>query len=741
MPEVQSLPPGPLRPYLFHGVGLHSRAGTSEAVADCPWCSREGKWYVSTETGLWQCKVCGEQGNLTKFLQRLWKESANATGESDYLALAKDRGLLFPETLERWGAVKSLLTGEWLIPGYTLEGKIVQLYRYGRDWKDRRLKLFATTGVGHCPYGVPLYRKEARRVHVCEGPWDGMVLWELLHRAKLMGERLVPTANEGVSLGAEQAVLAVPGCNVFAEIWGRLFVGKEVSFLYDNDHSREHNGREVRGAGYLGTRRAVGVLAKCPESPSSVHYLRWGEEGYDPALPSGFDLRDWLRQGRDLPARLSLLCQLLERVVPIPQEWVTGGRPNGGSDGSVRTECLPCDSWKTLVNSWRRSGLKWIEGLDKALSVMLASIASTEGVGEQLWIKVISPPSGGKTTLCEALTVNKQYVYAKSTLRGFHSGYDDGSGKNHSPLQYMHNKTLVTKDGDALLQSPNLGQILSEGRDVYDRSSRSSYRTGQSKDWEGLNITWLLCGTSSLRMLDSTELGERFLDCVIVEDIDEDLEDEIGWVVANRAAHDSAYRSDGKLETRDSPEMVRAKRLTGGYVGWLRENSLDLVGGVACPEGTLRTIQRWATFVAYIRARPSKRQAEKEHREMAFRLISQFVRLAKFLAVVLNANSVDEEVLRRVRAVALDTARGRTFEIVKRLYSFPDGLETPAAAASLHYNEESEKKFLYFLRSIKVLSYARPAAREGLFRPVMRWRLTPRLRGLYEEIHEDAEGR
>jgi len=37
-------------------------------------------------------------------------------------------------------------------------------------------------------------------------------------------------------------------------------------------------------------KRAASILSKV----SSVGYLKWGELGYDPELPSGFDVRDFL---------------------------------------------------------------------------------------------------------------------------------------------------------------------------------------------------------------------------------------------------------------------------------------------------------------------------------------------------------------------------------------------------------------------------------------------------------------
>ena len=200
-----------------------------------------------------------------------------------------------------------------------------------------------------------------------------------------------------------------------------------------------------------------------------------------------------------LSQRLVALEGILERIVAVPDEWLHGkGKSSTSRDETPEIECLPCDSYKELIDAWQKA-LHWTAGLDYALSVMLASIMSTKGIGDPLWIKVIGPAACGKSTLCEALSINTEYILAKSTIRGFHSGYStDGDTKtDHSLIPLVRGKTLVTKDGDTLLQLPNLPQILSEGRDLYDGTSRTHYRNAMGKDYTNVKMTWLLCGTNS----------------------------------------------------------------------------------------------------------------------------------------------------------------------------------------------------------------------------------------------------
>lgn len=728
-----------LKPYLFHGLQLDARGDSDHAFADCPFCSREGKFTVNKDNGLWDCKVCkaGNErggGNVYTFIRLLWEESDKHTN-GDSAVLAKDRKLLDQGTLSEWGAAKSTLTGDWLIPGYAPDGKLNQLYKYATDWKTKKRLLLATPELHHQLFGVPLFDADKPIVYLCEGHWDGMALWETLRFTKNSDQGLSLTASDLSSLYATANVLAVPGCNVFVEQWSKLLDGKSVVLMFDNDHSKQLNGKAVDGAGYAGMKRVANILSKSDHKPKELLYLKWGKDGYDPKLPSGYDVRDAITSGGLTQAdRIRSLGWLLGKVVPIPSDWI-GGRSLKSPRGGVEMDCRSCSEWKNLVMAWRKA-MRWTEGLDRALSVMLSCIASTKAIGDQLWCKIIGPAASGKSTLCEAISVARKHVLAKSTIRGFHSGFktDPHGDEDNSLVAQLYDKTLVTKDGDTLLQAPNLQQILSEARDLYDSTSRTHYRNKTSRDYQGVRMTWILCGTPSLREIDSSELGERFLDCVIMEKIDDDLEDEILLRVANRAERIMSLEADGKVETQHDPDLVNAMQLTGGYVNYLRENAQELLSRVTMSDHVLTKCIHLGKFVAYMRARPSEKQDESADRECATRLVSQLVRLAKCLAVVLNRRDVDEEVMRRVGRVAMDTARGRSLEILKVLHKVGDGgTESKALAIWTNETEDSQRKMLRFLRMIEALETVTVDIAKGIkSRP--RWRLTRKMKDLYEEV-------
>lgn len=447
----------------------------------------------------------------------------------------------------------------------------------------------------------------------------------------------------------------------------------------------------------------------------------------------------------DIAEKVERMEWLFESLVPVPKEWLTHKRVAGkaGTTKNTEVEPLECANYDILVDAWRKT-VKWTDGMDCALSCMLASIISTKFLGDQLWLKVLGPPSCGKTTLVEGLAANKKYVFSKSTISGFHSGYGGDPKQDNSLLKLVNDKTLATKDGDTLLKAPNLGKILAEARDIYDRVSRSQYLNKMGKDYEGLNMTWILCGTASLKSIDDSELGERFLDCVVMDEIDEDLEDEVGWMAANRADQDIEIESNGSVEGRYSPDRLQAHRLSSGYINYLRENAQDILRNIKNPDWAKRTCMKLGKFVAFMRARPSKSQEETSEREFSARLVSQHVRLSKCLAAVMNKQTIDNDVMQRVIKVALDTARGIGLEMVKKLHNHgEEGCSIHALEMYTGFTMSQVTRQLRFYKrvgAVESFTARWKVKKTGQIRTAPRWRLSRMMYRLYENVYEAYEG-
>lgn len=284
MPGITDVPKA-LKPYVFHGLELSYRGTSTEALGVCLFCDKL-KFYVNVTNGLFHCKVCGASGNSLTFVRKLWEVSPM----EGYEELRAERRLLFAATLRQWGVRKSALDGAWILPGCNAKGDVATLYRYA----GRPARLYATPDLYHGYFGS--IDKSASTVYVCEGPWDGMALKEVLGAAKGEAGGLEQTSNREVSLLADAGVIATPGCNVFSESWLPLFSRKRVVLLYDNDYPISHprTGSVMDPAGWAGMKRVAQMMASAEEPPAEVHYLAWGEGNHEPGLPPGYDVRDAL---------------------------------------------------------------------------------------------------------------------------------------------------------------------------------------------------------------------------------------------------------------------------------------------------------------------------------------------------------------------------------------------------------------------------------------------------------------
>lgn len=725
-----SVEPRPLLPFLRHGLDLQWQ-GKEQGTADCPFCGKESKLYVKVANGLWDCKVCGERGNDVTFMRLLHELGQQVTPEYD--RLVSHRRLVSDIGLKAWGIVQNPLTAEWLIPAYGVDGKLTTLYRYLEHkgkWSvwptPNGSKDVKANSSRHGLFGVKLFDASKPYVLICEGIWDGVALWETIQ-----GTNLEETCN----------ILAVPGANVWLPSWATLLAGKVVWLLYDNDYPKAHpkTKKLSKPVGTQGMQRVVDLLRKEDELPKEVKYLCWGDKGYDPRLPDGHDVRDYLSTGPNgkpatLNQRRDNLARLLERMRPVPSEWVPGTSVD--EDGSLELKAKPCTAWRVLINSYYKS-LKMDERMNRAVAYMLATIISTELPGDQLWIKLIGPPSCGKTTLCEIMGVAKKYVSVKSTIRGFHSGaIIPGENKDVSLAGKMNGKTLIIKDGDTLLTAPNKQQILGEARDLYDRQARTEYRNGVANNYLDHSMTMILAGTESLRELDTSELGERFVDVVIMEHIDEDKEEEIGLRLIYQQNRQLSILKTEENKSQDTPEMLETKQLTKGYIEYLKKEIQHRVEEVTMSDDAARMCVNLGRFISYLRARPSNKQKEKTQRELCYRLGKQLHKMAKCLAVILNRKDMDSEVMQRVRQVAFDTARGRTLEICQLMYNAGQkGLEIEDMGNRTGNDLEEEKAYVKFLRKLKaVYAFTVRLNPSSALRSRVRYRLTDKFQTLFAQV-------
>lgn len=754
---VKDKTPAALRSYRALGVQFGKVDEAQAHAEECPFCDRgPNKFSVVLATTQYHCVVCGADGNALTFAREVAEQGTCTDDEA--AALAADRGFLDPKTVRDWGLVKSPITREWVWPQCTHDGRLCSLarYEYHPPVKKRILKGMTTNGVEEVPddsglsvgmFGVPLFDQAKPTVYVCES-WNAPALWEVLKLARDAGDgALELTGVESDSLAAGANVIGVPGANVWQDRWSRLLAGKRVVLMVDNDHPKfnKKQGKNLEGAGTAGARRTAALLVNATEPPESIHVVLWGPgddewPGYSKDLPSGYDLRDALvAAGSDPGEKVRALAGVLKLVHPIPAGWVPG-RGAGAARGSPHLVPMDCRTYADLVRAWRPA-MHWSDDLDHMMTVCLAAVVSTETRGEQIWVMAMAPPSSGKTTIVDAIGVARDYIWMKSVLNKIHSGYkeDKEGSKDFGDVPMLKNKTVIVKDGDPLLQDPNRGLILAQYRDIYDGSASIKYGHGVMFNHEGVRFTMIICGTAKLRELDAVEAGARYIYCSFNEHPDAGRERQINFHLAYRALRDVRAVANGSVESHHDPDLIRAKRMTGGYVNYLRRNAEMVLSAVRMSDESVERVIVFGEFCAFLRARPPKWQDEVTEREMSHRLVSQFIRLAVCLAAVRNKDEVDAEVLVQVRRVALDTARGRTLNLATALYRHGrDGRTAQALESELGEGADKVLALCKFLVQIGVCERVPATEANALQRPGKRWRLTPRVEKLYREVCGDA---
>lgn len=732
MPETEKNLPTALEPFAFHGVDLAYREGDAEARGDCPFCGREGKFYVNAEDGRWNCRVCSEHGNVHSFMGWYWEACSQAGEKLDRFAEEKR---LPRYALDLWGVRVSPLLGDLVLPGYDAAGKVNQLYRWVWNPVESRWYWRLAKGTNHRMHGVNLFDRERSRVYVCEGLGDAVALRHTLAAWREVDGVFVPAEDGGESLLADANVIAVPTCTTFAEQWTPLFAGKDVYLMFDNDHPDKMG----RCAGTEGAKHVVNVMVVADDPPASIHRLKWGEADHDPDLPHRYDIRDLLAfppeevSGTYEDEVSSRLHFMFERIEPVPADWVEGAKKKG----KPLVEPLPCKSWDELVKVCEKA-LHFHEGMFRGLAVMMAAASSVDIGADQLWVKFIGPPSSGKTTLAEGLLIARKYATSISILTGLHSGYkgpESEGDKDFSVMARVKGKAAIIKDGDTLLQTENRAKTLSDLRDAYDRFTSTNYKNGINREYRDHAFVLLLFGTSSLRLLDNSEMGQRMLDCVIMDGVDEKVEAKVIEAKRHRIRLIMSNQSTANGEKTEGKDLVLAKRMVAGYLIHLRENIKYLIEKVDPTEKSLIEIEGLAKFVAIFRARPSTVQTEEQSRELGARLFDQLAKLAYCLCVVMNKTKFDKDVMDIVRKTALDTCRGKTLNIARTLYKAgPQGKSKNDLGILVNMGSNEITPLLTFLKAIDIMEPFAKQGKVGLGAGSNRWRLTKSAFDLYGKV-------
>lgn len=430
--------------------------------------------------------------------------------------------------------------------------------------------------------------------------------------------------------------------------------------------------------------------------------------------------------GDGLAARKRSLETLLGWLQPVPAEWIVVEE----TDQSDELAPLPCTTYKQVVTTWRKA-LKWRQHMDDVLSTMLAVALSTVQQGDQLMLMVIGHAGSGKTRFCDAMLVSKKCMPVEH-VTGILSGFKDNEGNDYSLLARGNRKCWITPEGDVLMSNPNAVQVMSQIRRAFDGTTGATYKNEKDdKRYGGLRIPWIMAGTPALLDMDQSRLGDRFLK-VYVESPNYDQRKEILRRIVRTAA--DAVKTEAVGENLVGPKLQEAYQRTGGYVDWLRDNT-DKLGKILVEEHHLEDCALLAEFAAFMRARPGKNEESEPTKEEPNRLAHQFVRMMCCLTVVLNRERVDDEVMRRVRKIAMDTSRGPVLDITRAMYkAHPNFMTSRALSIYTDASEDRTRKLLKYLRGVGAVQLNSDTQKYKKASTKAMWGLTDELAALCEEV-------
>ncbi|MEM4359830.1 MAG: hypothetical protein QXT45_04820 [Candidatus Bilamarchaeaceae archaeon] len=661
-----------LAPYKSLGVTFIDESASQVYAHECPFCGKHNKFSVATvegKEGLWHCWSCqtGGGGNLVKFLTLFHQKCLKST--TDYHELAKAKSVP-QEVFSEGKVVRSVLTGEWLIPTFNLEGSVINLHR----WDKEHNRLLGLPGVSCGLLGLDIFAddstSELRPLWILEGHWD-----------YLCGRYL--------SAGSGFDVLGVPGASSWKRDWNTFIQNRRtVCWIFDNDHPRETKDGVILQPGLNGMLRSAKIAAS--EILGDQYYIKWPD-----GLKDGYDFRDLMIDLSKTHRHRSGLIRAIKSYITdnlvLYEPDDSGDSSNNKSsykddehsdesDGEETISPIKIDTWEELLAAIETE-IMLTSSMKDSLAVMLSIVISTRLADDALWCYLVGPPGSGKSTLCLLFTTAKDFCVALDRVTGLHSGWKatkSQKAKRGDPslIPHLNGKTWIVKDWTMFLTTAETvkNNVYGELRDIYDGETSNRYRNMESTSYRGVKFSLIAGVTDEIYYSNNSHLGERFL---LIDITDRFHGSHMHVDQIRRIKYQSLLESFPSMQRNGSAEVVGAgvklavsRRAVLGFLQTLttimEENPPPKISDRAG-----RIITNLARIVAAIRGKVRRDAAclppMKSRTEVGSRLVGQLQKLALCLAVVFGKDEVDDEVLRVIKRVARDTVKGFRLDIAEQL--------------------------------------------------------------------------
>lgn len=611
--------------FFMCGVDRHGKTSGDEYVTTCPFCSRENKFYIHTQKSVWQCKVCGEQGNYLKFLERA-SHYAEQYITPEYLGiLAADRKLPV-EAFEQ--ANIGCDSKQYYFPYFDYEGKFcgLRLYHLGK----KPITVAGTTA--QIFFLQDLAKREKEPVYICEGEGDTFAFRHLL---KI-------TNKPGVVVG-------IPGVNIFKDEWVDYFYNRDVICLFDNDDA--------------GMEGEIRVHEKLSGVASSIRYLHWPLDTQ--RYPVKYDIRDFVshlvirkNKPKTAYARIQKWLETVPRkaLVVSEKDKASGQLVIKEKFADVRTDV----TFDEIVASFKK--YLYLRDLTP-IKLMLAVILANRIRSERVWMFFVAPPSNTKTEFLTALSMCPETRHITTlTDKTLVSGWT-GGGKDPSLIPLLNNKILVIKDFTPILTMPPQVRevIYSQLRDIYDGSFEKVYGHNIVRSYKNIHFGVIAAVTGSIERTAAMQqtLGERFLRYSLPidsEDLTQSSEQKI--MAKNYRAFDAV--------TKEYDERQKVQILIRNFLQYHKPPP------VVVSEEYKDRIIYLGRLVASMRGVVDRdfkeRMMYKPTKEGPTRIIKQFKLLCIGLASVEGRTGINQNDYAILKKVALSSTPSRVEIIIRTLH-------------------------------------------------------------------------
>lgn len=680
-----------LAPYKFHGVDFRTTKN-GQAIATCPYCAQddsrtgEGHFFVSVKTGQYQCKKCGEEGNVYTFLTKLHQRLLAETTDAHLKALSKDRGGQPFDSFASHDVAFDEVGHRYLIPVPNGNGALANLLAYAP--KSEKRKPLPTTGCALHLYGLPDLKDEGP-IYLVEGPWKKQALCWLLEKVGLDQDLY--------------SVLSTLGAGSFKKEWAEKFKDRDVILMYDNDQTGSTNMDKVSK-----------LLAPVASSVRRIVWPASTEEKYG--------VNDFVADNRKTPKKA---WRLLKSFVP---EATTGS-------GKKARPKLVRKFFKDVLKDFRKATVHMSRTYEDVLTVVMAVVLSAQldnsGLMSErsripLWLFLVGPPGVGKTLLIHSFleAAEQSHFLSCLTKSQLVSGYSVGEGEEDpSILPKLRGKCLFVEDYTTIKSLPLGSQEELYGllRSAYNGKFDQTFGNMQVRSYDDLYFSMVAGVTDVIHGDQRATLGERFLKIdVMGEDTDE-------MQLMRAALNPMLGRIDEKA--------AKAEKLLRESVAAFLSNPFDIEKLPDVPNWFIERLLSLASLGARLRAHVARQHGDLLYRpraEVGTRLVKQLSKLARLVAYVLGKRTVDKEVYRIVHRVALDTMIGFNLEILHCLYSAKDGCILPDIGNALQISHSSIDRKLQDLQELGVVIREQSIRKDKRGRRYYIWRMAEHIKEFWK---------